>query len=333
MLRRTRTLKNGQVWEAYYYNGRDSQGRRFEIPLGKDLNEAKRRWAELDCQSPPPETGVMRIIFDRYEREIVPTKAIRTQRDNHTMLVWLRKVFDGVNIDAITPQHIAQYRDRRGAKAPVRANRELALLSHVWNLAREWGYTAKENPVKGVRKNKETPRDFYADDAVYFAVYAAASQEVKDAMDLSYYTGQRPADVLKMRIVDVQDGALEVRQNKTGKKLRILLDGTELGKVIDRIRTSRGKVQSWYLLATSDGKALNPWTLRKRFDEARTRATETADEALAERIRKFQYRDIRPKAASEIGDLTAASKLLGHTEQEITRKVYIRVGETVKPTK
>lgn len=232
-----------------------------------------------------------------------------------------------------SPRSNAQYCDRRGAKAPVRANRELALLSHVWNLAREWGYTAKENPVKGVRKNKETPRDFYADDAVYFAVYAAASQEVKDAMDLSYYTGQRPADVLKMRIIDVQDGALEVRQNKTGKKLRILLDGTELGKVIDRIRTSRGKVQSWYLLATSDGKALNPWTLRKRFDEARTMATETADEALAERIRKFQYRDIRPKAASEIGDLTAASKLLGHTEQEITRKVYIRVGETVKPTK
>ena len=44
-------------------------------------------------------------------------------------------------------------------------------------------------------------------------------------------------------------------------------------------------------------------------------------------------RRIRPRAASDIGDLAAASKLLGHTEQQITRKVYRRVGETVKPTK
>lgn len=56
-------------------------------------------------------------------------------------------------------------------------------------------------------------------------------------------------------------------------------------------------------------------------------------DALAERVRKFQFRDIRPKAASDIGDLAAASRLLGHTEQEITKKVYVRVGETVKPTR
>ena len=50
------------------------------------------------------------------------------------------------------------------------------------------------------------------------------------------------------------------------------------------------------------------------------------------KLRAFQFRDIRPKAASEM-DLEHASKLLGHTEHEITEKVYRRVGETVKPTK
>ena len=82
----------------------------------------------------------------------------------------------------------------------------------------------------------------------------------------------------------------------------------------------------------------NRWTLRVRFDAARKAAAEAAEkeatpESLAARIRKFQFRDIRPRAASDIGDLSAASKLLGHTEQQITRKVYRRVGETVKPTK
>ena len=56
------------------------------------------------------------------------------------------------------------------------------------------------------------------------------------------------------------------------------------------------------------------------------------DWRLASRIRAFQFRDIRPKAASEL-PLDHASKLLGHTEHEITEKVYRRVGEVVKPTK
>lgn len=340
MLRRTKRLASGKVWEGFYYNGRDDNGKRIEIPLGTDLNEAKRKWAELECKPAPVETGLMRVIFARYERDIIPTKAPKTQKDNIGCLVKLRKVFDTAPINAITPQHIALYRDERGADAPVRANREIALFSHVWNLAREWGYTAKENPVKGVRKNKEKPRDYYADDAVWSAVYAVACVELQDAMDLNYLTGQRPADVLKMRLADIKDGAIEVQQNKTKKKLRILLDDggirTELGKVIDRIKGRERKVASLFLIATPAGKALNQWTLRTRFDDARAEAvkvaTKAGDDALADRIKAFQFRDIRPKAASEM-DLGHASKLLGHTEHEITEKVYRRVGETVKPTR
>lgn len=340
MLRRTRKLKSGKVWESFYYNGRDIDGRRVEIPLGQDLNEAKRRWAELEQTSAPAETGLMRFVFDRYEREIIPTKAPRTQKDNHAILAWLRRVFDQVHIDSITPQHIAMYRDKRGAKAPVRANRELALLSHAYNMAREWGYTAKENPCRGVRKNKEAPRDFYADSQVWSAVYAAAPVELQDAMDVAYLTGQRPGDVLRMRLSDIRDDAIEVRQGKTGRKLRILLsDGdtrTELGMVVDRIRSRPRKVASLSLVATPAGTALNAWTLRTRFDTARAAAAKAAadsgDAALAGRIRAFQFRDIRPKAASET-DLAHASKLLGHTDKQITRTVYRRVGDTVKPTR
>lgn len=57
-----------------------------------------------------------------------------------------------------------------------------------------------------------------------------------------------------------------------------------------------------------------------------------APDALAERIRRFQFRDIRPKAASEL-PVEHASRLLGHSEKEITERVYRRIGEVVKPTK
>lgn len=76
--------------------------------------------------------------------------------------------------------------------------------------------------------------------------------------------------------------------------------------------------------------------LRNRWDEARAKAVQQAigahDHELAKMIRQFQFRDIRPKAASEIG-LDHASRLLGHSKEDITRKVYRRVGEVVMPTK
>lgn len=342
MLRRSKRLKNGELWVGYYYNGRDDHGQRKEIPLGTDLNEAKRKWAELECKPAPVGTNLMQHVFDRYEREIVPTKAPATQKDNLLCLKHLRGTFATAPIDAITPQHIAQYRDKRTAK--VRANREITLLSHIFNMAREWGYTARESPARGIRKNKETPRDYYADRAVWDAVYGQACDELKDAMDVAYLTGQRPADVMKMMETDIRDGALEVRQNKTRKRLRILLDAedgtrTELGKVLDRIRARPRKVKSLYLVATPAGGPLNRWTLRVRFDAARKDAAKETEEtgtpegkALAERIRQFQFRDIRPKAASET-DLEHARKLLGHTQGQITETVYRRVGEVVKPTK
>lgn len=342
MLRRTKKLKSGTIWVSYYYNGRKDDGARHEIPLGSDLNEAKRRWAELECKPSPADTNLMSHVFDRYEREIVPGKSPRTQKDNLEAIKNLRKAFDAAPIDAVTPQHIAQYRDKRSAK--VRANREITLLSHIFNLAREWGYLSKDNPCRGVRKNKETPRDFYADDQTWKAVLNEASDELKDAMDIAYLTGQRPADVLKMMETDIRDGALEIRQNKTNKRLRIMLnrdDGsrTELGKVLDRIRERPKKIRSLYLVAMPEGGSLNRWTLRTRFDKARAAAALRAEEsnspegnALAKRIKQFQFRDIRPKAASET-NLEHARKLLGHTDSQITETVYRRVGEVVQPIK
>ena len=168
VVRRKRQRKNGTVWIGFYY--RDASGK--EIALGCDLDIARIKWAELESKEKPADLTVMKGIFDRYIRDILPKKAPRTQKDNLAELKQLRPMFDEAPIDSITPAAIAGYRDKRTAK--VRANRELATLSHVFNMAREWGLTTRENPCQGVRKNKEKPRDYYANDAVsaagsYFA--------------------------------------------------------------------------------------------------------------------------------------------------------------------
>ena len=76
--------------------------------------------------------------------------------------------------------------------------------------------------------------------------------------------------------------------------------------------------------------------LRLRFVKARKSAADAAltsgDTAFAKHLLAFQFRDLRPKGASEM-DLNDASRLLGHSDQQITKTVYRRVGESVKPVK
>ena len=340
MLRRTRKRKNGRIWVSYYYDGRDENGKRKEVPLGPDLYEAKVKWAKLEYKNPPKIVRNMGEVFDRYEARIIPGKKPRTQQDNLKELKQLRKAFENAPIEAITPQVVAQYRDARTAK--IRANREIALLSHVFTIAREWGMTDKANPCAGVRRNKETPRDFYADSAVWDAVYAQAAQELKDAMQLAYLTGQRPADVLKISINDLSGDFLMVGQGKTQKRLRIslLFEGmdTKLSIFIKDLMERRmlSGVRNSRLITNTGGLRMSAQMLRNRWDEARLKAVKQAiadnNPELTANIRQFQFRDIRPKAASEIG-LDHASRLLGHSKEDITRKVYRRIGEVVRPTK
>jgi integrase len=335
MYQRSRKRKNGAIWTAYYY--RDLLGK--DVPLGKDLDKARIKWAELEAKEKPLDLRTMKGIFDRYIRDVIPKKAARTQKDNMSEIKQLRPMFDSAPIDSITPATIAGYRDARTAK--VRANREIATLSHVFNIAREWGLTTKENPCQGVRKNKEKPRDYYANDVVWDAVYKKAAQELKDAMDLAYLTGQRPADVLVMRKDDAEGGYLGVQQNKTHKKLRIHMtagdEANSLGLLIAAITERNSRHVSNYLIVSQHGKRMTATMLRKRWDiareEAKLAAIEIGDELLAAKIGKFQFRDIRPKAASEISDVGEASLLLGHTKGDITERVYRRIGAIAKPSK
>ncbi len=69
--------------------------------------------------------------------------------------------------------------------APVRANREKALLSHIWNYARTVGYTDLPNPCAGIKGNREAGRDQYIEDAQFEAIWERADVCLRDAMELA----------------------------------------------------------------------------------------------------------------------------------------------------
>lgn len=305
----------------YYHVSTDSP--RKWTKLGNDLALAKRLWAEIEGERYDPQDCTFRGITVRYRKEVLPTKAPQTQRDNEKELEKLEAVFGSMPIDAIKPHHVKRYLDERGKTAKVRANREKALFSHVFNFAREHGYTDAPNPCAGVKGHRETGRDRYIEDAEFLAVWNQAHYTVQDAMDLAYLIGQRPADLLKLNRSDIKDAMLCFAQNKTGKKLRIEITG-ELQSLIERILSRKHrKTGGDALLQDGNGQRLSYGALRSRFDKAREAAKVD-----------FQFRDIRAKAATDTGDLAHAQKLMGHKSRKMTEHyTRDRKGEKVSPLK
>ena len=127
-----RFYKKGKVW--YHVSGTLP---RLWTKLSSDRAEALRLWAQHESVPEDDSTKLFSIVAKRYVREIFPTKSIQTRKDNDKELANLLKVFAHMPIDAIAPMHVREYMDIRGQAAKVRANREKALLSHIFNKARE----------------------------------------------------------------------------------------------------------------------------------------------------------------------------------------------------
>lgn len=326
----------------YYY---DAGGKpRLEIALGADYAVAVRKWAELESDKPEIAHALIHVkhVWDRYMREVLPTKATRTQADNLKESVWLLKFFNDppAPLDAIEATHVQQYlrwRTDNGKHSKVRANREKALFSHMWNKAREWGFTNLPNPCAGIKGYTEVGRDIYIEDNIFEAVYQAGCQPLRDAMDTAYLGGQRPADTLRMSEQHIKDDAMGVTQGKRGKKLRIAIEGEFKVRVDAMIgRKAGAKVHCLALVCNESGHALTARALRSRFDRARILAAKQNPKLEAE-IMAFQFRDLRAKAGTDKADsdgLESAQRQLGHESITMTEH-YIRArkGQFVKPTK
>lgn len=334
---RARIKARGVTW--FYY---DTGGKpRREIPLGNEYTAAVRKWAELQADQPERASALLtfKTVSDRYLKEVLPNKASRTQRDNLVELEFLLKFFNNppAPLESIQPTHIRQYLDWRGKTAKTRANREKALFSHIWNMARAWGLTSAPNPCAGIKGFSEAGRDIYVEDNILDAVWQAADQPLRDALDLAYLTGQRPADTLRMSSLHISAGALTVVQGKTDKKLRIEISG-ELAALIARIelRKKSYKVHTLILICNESGRPLTDLALRSRFDKARSAAAKQHP-ALKEQIEAFQFRDLRAKAGTDKADshgMRAAQDQLGHESMTMTEHyVRGRLGQKVTPTR
>ena len=87
-----------------------------------------------------------------------------------------------------------------------------------------WAYEngkVKMNPVKGVRKFSEPPRDRYIEDFEYHLWLDEAYIKwplLAAAMEVSYCCAARQDDVWSLKRSQLQDTGIFIKQGKTGKK-------------------------------------------------------------------------------------------------------------------
>lgn len=312
-----RMTARGKTGKLRYYYGQD------KIPLGSDLNRAKLKWAELEAGGAFNSPKYVDVA-DRWELEAIhvgrrkKTRAPKTQKEFRAALKVLRDAFKDFLLEQIQPVHVRQYLDDRTAK--VAANREIAVLSIIWNWARGKGLTDKANPCVGIEKNPESARTRYVTTAEFQEVWDRACPELQDAMDLALLTSQNPSDILRLTRQDIRSGTLWMRRGKTGKKLGLRVEG-QLKDVLERILARPRAVSSVYLIADKRGQPLTIYQLDDRFQAAKGAAD-------------WQFRDLRAKAVSDEPDLRTASQRAMHADEKITASVYRRVrGEVIAPGK
>lgn len=255
-----------------------------------------------------------------YFREFVPKKRIRTQQDNGREIVRPLAVFAQMLVRDISAKQLRAYLHERGKTSEIRANRELALVSHMFTKLIEFEVVPSPNPCFSVKRFAESARSRYVTDEEYAAVYREAAAPLQDVLDLALYLGQRPADTLAIELRDVTERGISIEQRKTRAKVLIQLT-PELSEIALRIsaRSRQTAVRQW--VVDTSGKALTPFQLRRMFDEARARAGVS-----------FQIRDLRAKNATDTNDIFLAQQRLAHTTVATTQR-YIRnrAGTTVAP--
>lgn len=309
-----------------------------QFRLGKTLPEAYATWASrLGSLDQARNIGQ---LLDRYSLEVVPTKAPRTQHDNHERIGRIRAVFGENSLEFIKPQHVYLYVDKASSKTVAR--KDMKVFSHVYTKAVEWGYIDR-HPFKGqVRMEGGAPRDRYIEDWELVECLKLASKRKKGSVRMvqayiriKLLAGLRRGDLLRLAIADLQDDGIHVTPNKTknstGKKL-VIEWSDELRQAVADAKAVRPVDIAPWLFCTRKGECYidEETGTASSFDSVWQRFM---DRVLQESKVKerFTEHDLRAKCASDAESLERARQLLAHADSRVTDRFYRRKPERVKP--
>lgn len=270
-----------------------------------------------------PETAPVTVarILDRFAAEYIPHElAPRTARDYLRHVEHLKRRFGDRIADELRPKDFGPFLNIQG-RGKINRVRQLAVLSAAFSEAVSTWYWIERNVLRDVKRPKSKPRDRLVSEEEFASVKASAPLRVRLAMDLAVITGQRQGDILNMQWADIKDGALHIYQSKTGKRLAIELT-PDLKRVLGRC--SMLPNSGAYVITRKCGGRYTSEGFRARWQETINRWCRIGG-------KRFTFHDLRALAATRCPTLEMAMQLLGHSNISMTRRVYRRGVEKVRP--
>ncbi|TDJ24800.1 MAG: integrase [Gammaproteobacteria bacterium] len=286
--------------------------------LGKTEAAAWTTWyAKTVVADGSPRT--MDEAFDRYSADVLPGKAPKTQKEYARSIKYLRAVFGHMPPAAIKPTHVYQYMDKR---PPTAGNRDKATLSAVMTECVRWG-ALDRNLVREVKRNKETPRDRYVEDAELEAFKAFAGPMLTAYLSLRMLTGLRQDQILGLKRSDWDGKHLKAPGVKAGRT--VIYTGEALIDAVNGLLAlGRGQAaSSMYLLSSRNGTRYSTDGFRSIWQRRMTKYMQATGGE------RFREHDLRAKVATDSKDLSTASTRLGHQSETTTKRVYRRKPATV----
>lgn len=298
---------------AYYFVARNKW-----TPLGSDLNQARIKWAAIENEY-SGNADNFAIALDNYLANVFQTGSPNTVAAYMSKAKLLKQVFGHMQLIDIKPMHIAKFVDSHPSKSAARMAK--AIISATYALAIRQG-NAELNPCLGIEVRGIKPRDRYITDQEFISIREHATPQLRIAMDVAYLTGMRISDVLKIRLTDITEDGLVVKQTKTGKR-QIFEISEGLKSVIDYAKSIDRPIGSFYLIPNYQGQQYQRRVFYFQWQNACKKSG----------VENVHFHDIRGKAATDAKALGLDYQLLlGHaTRKQSDEYIKARMVDRVKP--
>ncbi len=193
------------------------------------------RWArsiesEMDrgvfvCRSEAEATTLSNALV-RYLKEVVPGKKGKVQEEKRIGL-WLQDPLAKRSLASLRGADFATWRDRRLEDvSPATCVRDLALLSHVFTIARtDWGI-AVSNPIQDIRKprvNNARSRRLEGDEEARLLSACTKHPYLSRMIVLALETGMRRSEIVFLTWSEISGSVIEKKDSKNGEARTIPL--------------------------------------------------------------------------------------------------------------
>ena len=273
----------------------------------------------------------MTHLAERYmeEHSLVKKKLSSSRPDERNLRLHVLPALGAKKVVEITRSDIADLHHAM-RETPGAANRVLALLSKMFNLAEQWEWRPNaSNPVRHIERYKEKKFERFLSleeltrlgDALAEAERTQSEyQSVIDAIRLLIFTGARLSEILELRwdYVDFEQSCLRLPDSKTGAKT-IYLSAPAL-EVLDSIE--RDESNPYVIVGREPMSHLV--NLRKPWARIRTQAG-------LEDVRLHDLRHSFASFGAALGvSLPIIGKMLGHTQAVTTQRYAHLAADPVK---